>query len=196
GVGHRGITVPSDSEIALTYSIGFRAPSSADLLSSALSLALATDPPNLFGDAGRHPSKDSAEISSADLAALRRFVITDIEARPDDAWATAMGEAVTSGGESSGSARASRAALTRRFSIGGTVAPAPATRMAWASLNQARAALFINGESHLLPAGQAFAAPFLCGNGSEAAARRLASNPGLISLASTLLRAGVIRWRG
>ena len=57
GVGHRGVTVPSPSDIALTYSIGFRAPSVADLLSSVLSRTLAMESPRLYAEPGETPAE-------------------------------------------------------------------------------------------------------------------------------------------
>ena len=54
------------------------------------------------------------------------------------------------------------------------------------------AILFVNGESRVLPRAQAFAASFLCGQGSPAVARRIASNAALLALVVDLLRAGVL----
>ena len=69
-----------------------------------------------------------------------------------------------------------------------------AARLAWASLGRGQAAIFVNGESRVLPRSQAFAAPFLCGNASVASARRVASIPSLVSLTAELFRGGVVRW--
>ena len=195
GVGHRGITVQSDAGIALTYSVGFRAPSTADLLSTLLSHAIASEGPAVFADPRRSPARDAGEISRTDVSALRRFLIADIEGQTSDAWAVAMGAAVTSGGAGDGPTRVVGSALAKRFAHGATVTPVQAARMVWASLERGRAAIFVNGECRVLPREQAFAAPFVCGNGSRAGARRLALHPALVSLAADLFRAGVIRWR-
>lgn len=191
GVGHRGVTVPSDSEIALTYSIGFRAPSSADLLSSLLSRVV--DAPRLFQDAGRRAAKDAAEIAPSDLLSMKRFLTDEINRTNSDDWALAAGEAVTSGG--SGRAQTgsiSAATVSSRLRAGGSLVPVPAARLSWAWLGGGRAALFVNGESRVLPRAQAFAAPFLCGGPSRDAGRRLAAKPELLSLVVALLRAGVV----
>ncbi len=195
GVGHRGVTVPGNAEIALTYSVGFRAPSLADLLSTLLTSALSSETPRLFLDAGRRACKDAGEISPRDLASLRRFLISDLESLDTDAWAVAMGEAVTSGGSAVVSAaRTTRRSLGKRLAGGAVVCVVPGARMAWAALERGRAALFVNGESRVLPRSQAFAAAFLCGNSSRSAARRVAAQEPLRSLAVDLLRAGVIDW--
>jgi 50S ribosomal protein L16 3-hydroxylase len=195
GVGHRGITVPGNAEIALTYSVGFRAPSVADLLSTLLSRTLSSETPRLFPDPGRKRSRDAAEISGPDLAALRRFLISDLESLDTDAWALAMGEAVTSGGSAGVSTgRILGRSVARRLAGGAAVSVVPGARMAWTALARGRAALFVNGESRVLPRPQAFAAAFLCGNGSRSGARRAAVQEPLLSLAVELFRAGVIDW--
>ncbi|HQZ18494.1 MAG TPA: cupin domain-containing protein [Vicinamibacteria bacterium] len=195
GVGHRGVTVLGGAEVALTYSVGFRAPSSADLLSTLLSRALASETQRLFSDAGRKASRDAGEISSQDRAALRDFLISDLESSSPDAWALAMGEAVTSGGSTGvPAANTTRRSAERRLAGGSTVSVIPGARMAWARLSRGRAALFVNGEGRVLPRPQAFAAPFLCGNPSRAAARRVAAHEPLLSLLVDLFRAAVVEW--
>ena len=196
GVGHRGVTVPGHAEVALTYSVGFRAPSVADLLSTLLPGALSSETPRLFSDPGRKASKDAGEISSRDLAGLRRFLVSDLESLHGDAWALAMGEAVTSGGSAGvAPAGATRRSVGRRLAGGATVSVVPGARMSWAALERGRAALFVNGESRVLPRPQAFAAAFLCGNASRPAAGRIAAQEPLLALTVDLFRAGVIGWR-
>jgi len=193
GVGHRGVTVPSDSEIALTYSIGFRAPSSADLLSSLLSQAVARDAPRLFCDAGRRPAPDAAELSESDLSALKRFLTAEINSENPDSWALAAGEAVTAGGSGQGGARrVSADVVSRGLHAGRCLVPVPAARLSWCRLAKGGAAVFVNGESRVLPRASAYAAAYVCGGGGREAGRRLAANPELLSLAVDLLRAGVV----
>ncbi len=195
GVGHRGVTVPSEAEIALTYSVGFRAPSAADLLSSLLSRMLTNEAPRLFSDAARTRVSDSGEVSALDLARLRRFLIADLESMTPDEFGLAIGEAVTSGGRGRlGPARVLRKAAAARLVGGATVSPVPGTRMAWASLTGGRAALFVNGESRVLARGQSFAASVLCGRTSPSAGRRLSASADLVSLVADLLQAGVVDW--
>ena len=195
GVGHRGVTVPGNAEIALTYSIGFRAPSVADLLSTLLTRALARDP-ELFSDAGRKTAKDPGEITSADMRSLRRFLVSELQSQDSDEWLLAMGEAVTAGGVAGGrSTRAAGSAVRRRLADGSSVCVNPGARLAWTPLTKGRAALFINGESRVFSRTEAFAAGFLCGNSSPSAARRVAAKEPLLSLLADLLRAGVIAWR-
>lgn len=193
GVGHRGVTVESDSDIALTYSVGFRAPSSADILSALLSRAIGEETPHLFSDAGRKAVTDAGELAAADLAALKRFIVDEIDPKNSDAWTLTAGEAVTAGGQGRGPrSRPNPALVAKRLAAGASLRAVPAARLAWAQLEGGRAALFVNGESRVLARDRAFAAPFLCGNGSRAVARRLASKADLISLTLGLLRAGVV----
>ncbi len=194
GVGHRGVTVPSDAEIALTYSIGFRAPSASDLLSATLARTLTAETQKLFSDPGRAATKDPGEISKADLASLKRFLSSQIDGTDADSWTLAAGEAVTSGGASGGSSRVNERVLAKRLGEGAAVSPHPAARLAWSVLPRGRAALFVNGESRVLSRSQAYAAAFLCGDLSRASARRLASDARLLPLAADLFRAGVVRW--
>ena len=192
GVGHRGVTVPSDAEIAITYSVGFRAPSTADLLSAVLTRALARETPRLFADPARRIAQDSGALSKDDLDALRRFLADALDESPDE-WALAAGEAVTSGGSGHPPAtRVSASSVARRLKEGASFAPTPGARVTWAALDQGKAALFVNGESRVLPRDHAFAASLLCGSPSRTAARRLAAEPALMSLAVDLLRAGVL----
>jgi 50S ribosomal protein L16 3-hydroxylase len=192
GVGHRGVTVPGDADIALTYSVGFRSPSSADLLSSLLGHTLKAEPA-LFGDAGRPPVADRGEISPADLAALRRFLTEEISREDSDAWPLAAGEAATSGGSCRPPRRAWTAAnVATALRAGAVFSVIPAARLSWARLARGRAAIFVNGESRVLARDLGFAAPLLCGQPSASSTRRLLQNPPAIALALQLLRAGVI----
>ncbi len=193
GIGHRGVTVRSDAGVALTYSVGFRAPSSADLLSGLLRQALARESPCLFSDPARPAVADPGELSSGDLADLRRFVIDGIETGGAEAWTLAAGEAVTAGGTTGrADGRAVAASVGRRLARGAHLAPSPGARVAWARLDKGRAVLFVNGESRVLSRGHAFAAPLFCGSVSPAATRRLAANEDLMAVATDLLRAGVL----
>lgn len=193
GVGHRGVTVPSDAEIALTYSIGFRAPSSADLISSLLSRVVARDTPRLFSDAGRQMVKDAGELTKPDLAALRRFLDAEVGAAEPEDWALAAGEAVTAGGGASGAKTGMKAeSISRRLRAGSRVVPVAGARVTWCRLDNGRAALFVNGESRVLNRDEAFAASFVCGKASRDAGRRLAASPKLLLLVADLLRAGVV----
>jgi 50S ribosomal protein L16 3-hydroxylase len=193
GVGHRGVTVPSDAAVALTYSVGFRAPSTGDLLSSLLTHALASEAPRLFSDRGRGPAPDPGELSSSDLVALRRFLLKSIDAPESLAWTLAAGEAVTTGGALRPPAgRITARNVAARLEAGALLAPVPGARILWTRHDPGRAILFVNGESRVLPRAQAFAASFLCGQRSPAVARRIASNAALLALVVDLLRAGVL----
>lgn len=197
GVGHRGITVASASDIALTYSLGFRAPSSVDLFSGLLSQAVASDAPQLFSDRDRTAVDDAGELNRADLEGLRRFLVDTLPAADADGWILAAGEAVTAGG-GAGQARThlSESSIMGRLSAGQALTPVAGARLCWARLKSGQTALFVNGESRVLPRAQAFAAAVLCGRHSSSAARRLASDPALLALTADLMRLGLIDWAG
>jgi 50S ribosomal protein L16 3-hydroxylase len=195
GVAHRGVTVPSPSKVALTYSVGFRAPSAGDLLSALASRTLAKEGPELFSDTGRRAVHDPSELSALDLDALHRFLVRGLRAKSDD-WVLAVGEAVTSGGRSQPNVRRrSPVSLARELLRGARLAAVPGVRISWSRLAQGRAAVFVNGESRVLSSTASFAAPFLCGRASKVATRRAAGNPEALSLALDLLLAGVLSLR-
>lgn len=195
GVGHRGVTVPSDVDVALTYSIGFRAPSAADLLSAHLARELSRETPSLFGDRGRKASSDSARITPSDLSSLRHFLLGHLASPKGDEGTLAMGEAVTSGGVARPTGRRlAPGSVASRLQRGSSVSPAPGARVSWAILPRGRTALFVNGESRVLTQDQAFAAPFFCGQSSRALAKRVAAKAPLLTLAADLIRGGVLEW--
>ena len=193
GVAHRGVTVPSKTKLALTYSVGFRAPSSADLLSALISQAIKPETPRLFSDPGRSAVEDAGELSGPDLAGLRRFLVDDIKGLDSDSWAIAAGEAVTAGGITrASSGRVKTDSVARRLASGSRVSPVPGGCLAWAALDRGRSALFVNGESRVLPRDQAFAGPFLCGKRAAGTVSRLVGNRDLLALVVDLLRAGAV----
>lgn len=194
GVGHRGVTVESRNDVAITYSVGFRAPSTADLLSSLLRRELGKESSKLFEDRGRGATGDADELSATDLFRLRRFVEGELRAVSDDEWALVAGEAVTAGGRGSRPGRGlSLSEVEKRLARGAMVRPAPGARLAWSRAAGGQATLLINGEGRLLPRRQAFLAPLFCGRDSAAGRRRLAGNEKGLKLLVDLLRAGVVR---
>jgi len=192
GVAHRGVTVRSDADIALTYSIGFRSPSSSDLLASLLRQSLDRDAPDLFADPSRGAARDPGEISAADLRGLRRFLAEAIDENEGETWIRAAGEALTAGGNAGPAVRATVDGLKRRLLLGARPCRYPGARLAWARLAGGRAILFVNGESRVLPRSDAFAAALLCGDGSSAQVPRFCSRAGLLSLTAHLVRGGVL----
>lgn len=196
GVGHRGVTVPGNAPIAITYSVGFRAPSAADLVAAIGARMTRSAAPSLFSDRGRRRASDPGEISLRDIRSLRRFLIREMATRNKDEWALAVGEAVTSGSFARpGATRPSAREVAKRLVRGDLFHPAPEARMSWCRLSSRRVALFVNGESRVLPPGDAFAASILCGRSSPSGARRLGARPALAALAAGLLRHHVLRWQ-
>ena len=196
GVGHRGVTVQGDSPIALTYSVGFRAPEAADLFSSlALSLTRAGSSV-LFSDRERAPCRDAGELSLPDREKMRRFLVSKIESQSPDAWAIVVGEAVTSGGHGGPALgpRTSIGSVRTRLLTGQLLRPAAGARVSWCRLSAGRAAVFVNGESQLLSRDDAFAASTICGQASASTIRRIGARPRLVRLVADLLRHRVLVW--
>ncbi len=80
GVAHHGVAL----EDCMTYSIGFRAPSSRDLVQTVLeNVSESLDPDDRYTDAGRILADDPAMISPSDLEPLRRLVRNQLQ--PADA---------------------------------------------------------------------------------------------------------------
>ena len=195
GVAHRGTTVKSDAEIALTYSIGFRAPSSTDLMSSLVARALAKDAPRLFGDAGRAPARDRFEITSADAARLHEFAVSDLPAAESDDWVLAVGEAVTAGGGAGRSRRSSASEVARRLRVGNQLAPAAPARISWSRLRNGRSALFINGESRVFSRKTAFVPPLLCGDSARPSTKVRPTIPrSVLESVAEMLKLGLLTW--
>ena len=141
GVGHRGVTLKSDAEVALTYSIGFRAPTSADVLGGVLSQMALQETPRLYTDPTRSLVRHRSEIGREDLVRLRDFLDASLPRPTEDDWVLAAGRAATAGGGAS-------------------------LRTAWASLSRSRSVLFVNGDARVFEKAFAKIPAALCGDES------------------------------
>ena len=156
-----------------------------------------SESPVLFGDRGRPTALHPAEITKRDINGLRRFVLSELKAQNDDAWALAAGESVTACGIARPQPKGPpQSSVAKRLATGHVLSPAIGVRLSWCRLSARRMALFVNGESHVLGPAEAFAAAALCRPLSPSTARRMSARPKLIALVVRLLRHRVLDWAG
>ncbi|MGI8559833.1 MAG: JmjC domain-containing protein [Luteimonas sp.] len=154
GVPHHGVA----EDPCLTYSIGMRAPSAAELMGDYIdSLAAEADESLRYRDADLSPPKDPNEI---DAQAMQRVVEALNRLRMDDADALGdwFGRFITLY-RSASVAHADEAAPTRiemewALQQGASLSRHPWTRMAWRKASRS-ARLYVAGDSHPLPARDA-----------------------------------------
>lgn len=132
----------------VTYSVGFRAPSQAEiLLDCAQEIASAYSEDLRFSDAGRPPSPNPGLISDADLTQIKDLLQTMLA--QDGMVADWFGRFMT---------QPRRESL--EFELD-TVGLTPGTRAAYRPISEREAALYINGEQHFC---SVFLAERICAN--------------------------------
>jgi 50S ribosomal protein L16 3-hydroxylase len=189
GLAHHGVAL----EECLTYSIGFLAPTAAEVGARALQRIVSALPQTRFADAGRRRVAHAGQIASRDVGrfqALLRAAIGPLR-HPD--LPGLLGEILTEprGRPPEPGRSLTPAALRRRVAAGLGLRRAPGSHAAF-TRERGRVRLFVDGEARTLPPALAFAAPLLCdrrelrGAALQAALRR----PGFAALAAELVSAG------
>jgi len=189
GLPHHGVAL----EDCLTYSIGFLAPTAAEVGARALQRIVLALPQARFSDPGRRRVAHAGQIAPQDVRrfeALLRGAIGSLK-HPD--LAGVLGEILTEprGGPPVRRRRVTAAALRRRVADGMALRRAPGSRAAF-TRERGRTRLFVDGEARALPSGLASAAPLLCdgrelrGDALQSALRR----PGFAALAAALVSEG------
>lgn len=191
GVGHHGVAL----EDCLTYSIGFRAPSAADLLAAAVPRLAAKAV--LYRDPALRPAR-SAEVPRPALRELRRLLENSLRSLGASEFDALVGEHLT---EPKDGAAAGRpfppAALKSRLKRGAALERVPGSRLAFIRRGDG-ADLFAEGRRFPLGKSLAFAAPLLSGGIRRFSAGELAahlSKRGFPALLGELIRVGVFRVR-
>jgi 50S ribosomal protein L16 3-hydroxylase len=159
GVAHHGTAL----EPCLTYSIGFRAPSSVDLaMAAAQGLVESGGRERLFADPQRPPARREGEIDEASLDALRTHLLREVGALGRDALALQVGELLTvpRGPVPDVAHAPSLAAIGERLERGADLVRAPGARIAWTRVTGG-ALLFVDGRSFSLGGDAAALAPQL-----------------------------------
>lgn len=190
GVAHHGVAL----EESLTYSIGFRAPSHAELLAGALHRRIRAMPSSLlYSDPDLAPSRQPGEIDRAAIARLRRILARELERLAGPDLERCLGELLTEPRDASlrPPRRISPTALGRRITGGGALVRSDASRIAFIR-RRARTDLFVDGQTLALPGPLAFAAPLFTGPPrlEGEALRPHLEAPGFLELVADLVNRG------
>ena len=159
GVAHHGIA----EESGQTWSVGFRAPSHADMLSAMLEQAMERlDADSRYRDPGLVPPAHPAEIPAQVLADVERLMQSLLEGTDPAGW---FGRLVTE--NRSGLApepvetNLSAEQFRDRYQQGSALVRDPRARFAYVRRPAGGATLFVDGEAYELDSHGAFAAPLL-----------------------------------
>lgn len=189
GVGHHGVAL----EDCLTYSVGFRAPSAADLLAAAVPRLAAR--PRLYRDPALRPAREPGEIPRAAVQAFVELVKKEVDGLRGEDFARLLGEHLTEPKDSVAGRPVAPSALRARLARGGRLARVPGSRLAFIRRGAA-AELFADGRAYALPRRLAWAAPFLTREksfGAAALGARLKDGD-FLRLLAELTGAGVFEW--
>jgi len=147
GVAHHGI---SESDDCMTFSIGFRAPSADEVVTSfADYIGEQLGDSQRYGDADLQPPLDAGELDDQAIARVRDLLLNAID-RPEQ-MAQWFGRAMTQPkyldqivpAESATAPEALRASLER----GDQLIRSPGSRFAWRRQDDAQATLFVDGDA-------------------------------------------------
>ncbi len=159
GVAHYGVAL----EDCLTYSIGFRAPSHAELVAGALrAVVREASSARTYRDPDLRPPQFPGEIAASALSRMRRIVRRELGALRDPALDRMVGELLTEpkDGASAPIRRLAVRDLGSRLKAGGVLVRSPGSRLAFVRRRGATD-LFADGRCIPLPPALAFAAPLL-----------------------------------
>ncbi len=191
GIAHHGVAL----EASLTYSIGFRAPSHAELLAGALQRRLRDMPASLrYADPDLGPTRQPGEIDRATIARLRRIVARELGRLGGPDLERSFGELLTETKEAGPLRRSRRLSpieLGRRIVRGGALVRSDASRIAFMR-RRGGTDLFVDGQTLALPRPLAFAAPLLTGRPrlDGWALRAHLDTPGFLDLVADLINRG------
>jgi 50S ribosomal protein L16 3-hydroxylase len=163
GLAHHGVAL----ETCLTYSIGFRAPSHADLVLAYLQRVVrGVDRDQLYGDPDLVPQRHAGEITNRARRRIRRILAEALAPGPGRDFDRFVGALLTQ--PKSAAPRAHRSSLrphdvARRLAGSRALARSEASRLAFVRNRDGSADLFADGRCHELPRSLGFAAPLLTG---------------------------------
>ena len=159
GVAHHGVAL----EDCFTYSIGFRAPSRAELvLGLAEHVARRLPVSALYADPDLAPTPHPGALSAGALARLRRLVARDLATEREE-FAGVAGRLLTRPAHvDDAPARPFRPGdLRRRLARSSGIQRSEASRLAYVRRGRRGAVLFVDGAAHDLSPRLAFAGPLL-----------------------------------
>lgn len=194
GVGHHGVSLDD----ALTYSVGFRAPSHLELLlGSVQQAAQHLDPEVRYGDRGCAPARERGAIEPAALAQMAASVRATLHTLVRLPLETIAGRLLTQpkGAPSAPPRRPLDAPTLRaRLRAGAGLRRAESSRLTFTRQHDGSLLLFVDGRSQPIPAALADAVAWLCGPrqlAADALGARLAQR-GFLALLVQLFNAGVL----
>ncbi|PLW82618.1 cupin [Kineobactrum sediminis] len=158
GVAHWGVSVDDST----CFSIGFRAPKAADLLSRWVDSRLEQlDASVLLTDPDRNPVGEPGEIRRQDIQRAQAQLSALLTPEEDESW---FGELVTESETAYAEITTVNAALAQLRGAHARVVLVPGARVAWQALeNSIR--VFANGSSQLFPPGLRTTVCLLCKQG-------------------------------
>ncbi|QTF93940.1 cupin domain-containing protein [Halomonas sp. BM-2019] len=189
GWAHHGV---SQSDDCLTLSVGFRAPSADEAITSFADYLGEQLPASLrYADAGMAPPDDPSELDDAAVARMRRLILETLDdpARLAQWFGRAMTQPKYVDQLVPREQPTAPAELVAELQAGGELVRCRGSRFAWRALDGERATLFADGD------GVTCALPLARALASDAAldAEALAL-PGAAELLAALLDAGSLSW--
>ncbi|WP_104202481.1 cupin domain-containing protein [Billgrantia saliphila] len=189
GWAHHGV---SQSEDCMTYSVGFRAPSADEAITSFADYLGEQLPPSLrYADAGMTPPADPTELDDAALERMRRFILETLDepaqlaqwfgrvmTQPKYVDQLVPSETPTDVDE-----------LVALLHEGEELLRSPGSRFAWRALDDENATLFVDGDGIECPSPLARAVAADTPLDVE-----LLEFPGAAELLAALLDAGSLTW--
>ncbi|MGQ4877574.1 JmjC domain-containing protein [Billgrantia sp. LNSP4103-1] len=189
GWAHHGV---SESDDCMTYSVGFRAPSADEAITSYADYLGEQLPSSLrYADAGMAPPDDPAELDDASLARMRRLILDTLDdpaqlaqwfgrvmTQPKYVDQLVASEYPTDVDE-----------LVALLQEGQELLRSPGSRFAWRAQDDERATLFADGDGVVcaLPLARAVA-------GEVSLDAELLEHEGAAELLTALLDAGSLTW--
>jgi 50S ribosomal protein L16 3-hydroxylase len=159
-VAHHGIALDDD---CMTYSVGFRAPSYADMLSDyAATVAAAMDETDRYADPGMAPAEHPGQIRDEDLARVRgilRSAVADDAAIHD--WFGRFATQPARGYIEPLAEPYDAAEILRAIREGVPLRRGMYARLAYVAHDDGTSTLYAGGDARPLAARLAFAAPLL-----------------------------------
>jgi 50S ribosomal protein L16 3-hydroxylase len=189
GWAHHGV---SQSDDCLTLSVGFRAPSADEAITSfADFLGEQLPASKRYADAGMAPPRDPAELDDAAVERMRRLILDTLDdpARLAQWFGRVMTQPKYADQLVANETPTDPAALVAALQEGEELVRTPGSRFAWHALGGGRATLFADGD------GAECAQPLARRIASEAALdAELLAHEGAEVLLAALLDAGSLAW--
>ena len=191
GWAHHGV---SQSDDCLTFSVGFRAPSADEAITSFADYLGEQLPASMrYADAGMAPPDDPAELDDAAVARMRHLILDTLDdpAQIAQWFGRVMTQPKYADQLVANKTATDPAALVAALQHGDALLRSPGSRFAWRALDDSQATLFADGDGVIcaLPLAQIVASD------APLDAEVLAL-PGAAELLTALLDAGSLGWEG